>query len=53
LDQSSIRKDRKTGETTRDIQKFEISIDYILKFGLLGMIVGATYLHALLAPEIQ
>jgi hypothetical protein len=42
LDQSSIRKDTKTGNTTRDIEIFEISIAYFLKFSLLAMIVGAT-----------
>jgi len=41
---------KKAGDTT-DLEMFEISIDFFLKFRLLGMIGSATVLQALLAPH--
>jgi hypothetical protein len=40
------------GDTT-DIEMFEISIDFFLKFRLLRMIGGAIVLQALLSPQIK
>jgi hypothetical protein len=45
-----MREGQKTQDTTIDLEKFEITVNFFLKFGLFGMIGCATVLQALLAP---
>jgi len=42
VDKSRIAKRQKNGDTKTDLEKFEISIEFFLKFRILGIIsVGA------------
>jgi len=43
---------RKFKYKKKNLEKLKISLNFFLKFRLLGMIVGATGLHALLATEV-
>jgi hypothetical protein len=50
VDQIRIREGQKTRDTTTDLEKFQITVNFFLKFGLFGMIGCATVFQALLAP---